>query len=335
MKKTCLVIVFLTVSILGNMNSFAAKTVNDSIPNPVWGIFSPLYFSGGNGYHTPQKDWPWKKLNLIIISFAHVYPANSDTDFKHIVPGTASNVQSAYVLGYENARNNWKDVKPPSKGDFDVDRIKKIVDMAKNSETGNSSTKFLISLGWGSNDDWTKISTDLTSGANKFPDSVVKYITTNNLDGFDIDWETPNGTITQENFTKVCQNIRIALDSQGQKDGKLYIFSITPAEYTSLTETNLKYFDLINPQSYYGNGADYVNNLTGDTYKVSEDNITLGMSIESDDDLSVKAMNTLKNLFIDNDLRGLYIWNMGDDEMNNFKYINEFLNKKTIPTVPK
>lgn len=198
-------------------------------PTPVAGTYYPIYNSGTNQYIPPTPDMPLDKVSVIFVAFAHAYADGKGA-----------------VLRLE------ADNEPP--------RLAGLVRFARQANPG---IKILISLGWGHND-WTYIASDYANGINEFPGSVVALIRQYGLDGFDIDDESistdprypdSSGVILQSQFNAVIQNLRNALDAAGAEDGKPYFLTVAPAGgVAQVTDDNMNFFDLINPQCYGGSG---------------------------------------------------------------------------------
>jgi hypothetical protein len=211
-----------------------------AFPTPYAGTYYPLYNSGVNQYIPPTPDMPFDKVSAIFAAFAHAYP----------------------VTGTNGAALQLEQGQPDEPA-----RLSGLVSFARKA---NPRIKILISLGWGTND-WTYISADFTNNVNNFPSSVVALIRQYQLDGFDIDDESINGSsgsISQSDFDAVIQNLRKALDSAGAADGKPYYLTITPADGSGQVDSaNMDCFDLINAQCY---GGSYPSNFTGLGYPLSQ-----------------------------------------------------------------
>lgn len=98
--------------------------------------------------------------------------------------------------------------------------------------------KLLISVGgW----DYSTYFSDVAStagGRDRFARSCASFLSEQQLDGIDLDWEYPvsgglSGTVhrpeDRENFTLLLQAIREHLDKQGEKDGRDYLLTIAGA----------------------------------------------------------------------------------------------------------
>jgi len=185
------------------------------------GTYYPIYNSGVGQYIPPETSMPFDKVSTIFVAFAH-----------------------AYQDGKQAAELRLQEDQP--------DEANRLSLLTKVAREVNPDVKILISLGWGMND-WTYISQDYNR-ENRFPASVVDLIRQYGLDGFDIDDESiggSSGSISQNDFNGVIQNIRDALDRASRKDGKPYYLTITPAfGNAQVSQKNVHNFDLINVQCY-------------------------------------------------------------------------------------
>lgn len=255
--------------------------MSQPFPTPYAGAYYPIYNSGPGQYIPPTSSMPFSKVSTILVAFAHAYPT-----------GTGS---SAALL--------LEDGQPDEPA-----RLQLLCSVARNA---NPNIKILISLGWGHND-WTYISEDYTSGANNFPASVVALIREYGLDGFDIDDEGINGSsgyITQPDFDAVVGNIRKALDTAGQADGKSYYLTITPAFGTAqVTQGNMGNFDLINTQCY---GGSYPSQFTALGYPAGQ--IAWGIDSEG-------CSSPFPSPSEYQGLAGIFNWTLSSDSECNFSY---------------
>lgn len=224
-------------------------------PLPVAMSFYPIYAGGaGPGYLTPTTSMPFNKVSSILISFAHPYPNDG-----HVYPNqtpcpTGTSPSDAYngpvTLQFER---NQPD---------EPQNLSAIVSVSKSV---NPHIKYLVALGYGAYD-WNCIAGDYIFNFNQFPPSVVNFIRSNNLDGFDIDDESlgtggsaNSGYISQANYDAVILNIRMQLDQASIADGKQYYLSTDLApindpnsiDGTNVSPANMNNFDLIMPQSYF------------------------------------------------------------------------------------
>lgn len=211
-----------------------------AFPTPYAGAYYPIYNSGPNQYLPPTSTMPFDQVSALFVAFAHAYPF-----------GTSGAAQLLLEEGQP-------------------DEPARLTGLTAVARSVNPGIKILISLGWGHND-WTYISEDYTSGANHFPASVLSLIRQYQLDGFDIDDESINGSsgsITQSNFDAVIQNLRDTLDEGSATDGKPYYLTITPAGgHAQVDSTNMGCFDLINAQCY---GGSYPKDFTALGYPLNQ-----------------------------------------------------------------
>jgi chitinase len=253
-------------------------------PTPYAGTYYPIYNSGVNQYIPPSPDMPFNNVSAIFVAFAHAYPVGNT---------------SAAELLLEQGQPE------------EPTRLPLLTSVARGVNPG---IKILISLGWGHND-WTYISNDYTSGANNFPSSVVALIRQYQLDGFDIDDESINGSsgfITQPDFGAVIQNLRNALDSASATDGKPYYLTITPAFGNAQVDTvNMGCFDLINAQCY---GGSFPNNFTDLGYPLNQ--IAWGINTEG-----CSPSYPSKPQY--EGLAGIFNWTMSADSACNYKYTQQ------------
>lgn len=255
-----------------------------AFPTPYAGTYYPIYNSGVNQYITPTQDMPFDKVSAIFVAFAHAYPVGSSN-------------------GAELLLEQGQPEEPA--------RLSLLTSVARQVNPG---IKILISLGWGHND-WTYISADYTSGTNNFPASVVALIREYQLDGFDIDDESINGSsgsISQSDFDAVIQNLRSALDAASAADGKPYYLTITPAFGTAQVDTaNMDCFDLINAQCY---GGSFPNDFTSLGYPLSQ--IAWGIDTEG-------CSPVFPNRSQYQGLAGIFNWTMSADSACNYRYTQQ------------
>ena len=88
----------------------------------------------------------------------------------------------------------------------------------------------------------------------QFAQSSVQFMTQNGFDGIDIDWEFP-GSNDSSNFTRLLQELRNQLDSQGAADGRNYQLTIAaPAGAKNIANLQLSQIhpllDWINLETY-------------------------------------------------------------------------------------
>lgn len=262
------------------------------------GTFYPLYNSGVKQWIEPTDSMPFDKVSAIYAAFAHAYPQGNGA-----------------IVDFEQGQTAQQA------------RLQELEAAARGK---NAEINVLISLGWG-HDDWTFISDDIESGTNSFVPSVVQFLRTNDLDGFDIDNEEiggKSGEISQADFDAVIANLRTALDAASAEDGKTYLLTITPAgnndntgglQDTQVDAANAGKFDLINIQNYYNGsrnwGADFRKALKSINYPAGQ--IAAGIDTEN---CSPKFPSYAG-------LAGLFDWTMSaDSACDNFKYTLKIAN---------
>ncbi len=203
---------------------------------------------------------PYELWDITFIAFLHTYLKNG-----------------VYVADYENARGRDDDQQPipPAPGDTDRDRIRQLREAALQA---NPEMKFIISLGWGLE--------DFANGARnprEFASSVGDIIEENNLDGFDVDFESVS--IERDAFRAVSQALRSELDARGDRMQKRLFLTITPAQEVDLTVVN-QYYDYVQMQSYDAENDERFppSEIVGQG--VDPAKILFGRDIEGDDTLS-------------------------------------------------
>lgn len=262
-----------------------------SFPTAYAGSYYPIYNSGVNQYIVPNSTFPFDQISTLLVAFAHAYPMGKNQYYQD---------QAGLAL----------EVGQPD----EPFRLQNLVQVAKQV---NPEIKILISLGWGHND-WTYISQDY-NGANIFPQTIVDLIRTYKLDGFDIDDESiggSSGSISQDDFTGVVQNIKKTLTNAGNTDGKYYYFTITPAGTSFdrnqgvntprayITNDNILCFDIINTQNYGGSSyADFKNFPNADPK-----NFAYGINTEGCSPAFPDSSET-------DSLAGMFNWTMSADSV--------------------
>jgi hypothetical protein len=176
-------------------------------------VFNEIY---DDDFDKNNAGAPYDKFDIIYVAFAHIDPVTHQLDFETKV-GKDIERQRLEVL-----KNNTQALRAAGK------------------------LKLVISLGWGEQEsiDGTPL---IEAYIDTVAPSVPQFLEQNGLDGFDIDYETPQFT-SSEKFQEVAQKIRAAL-------GSSYLFTITPNNVTNLDGPTLnQYFDYINAQSYNADG---------------------------------------------------------------------------------
>lgn len=263
-----------------------------AFPTPVAASFYPIYNSGVNQYIPPTPAMPFAVVSALFVAFAHAYP----------VGGTgAAELQLEQGQPEEPARLQL------------LTSVARVV---------NPAIKILISLGW-EHGDWSYIAADYTSGANNFPASVVALVRQYQLDGFDIDDESINGSsgsISQPDFDAVIQNIRQALDAASAADGKPYYMTITPASGTGQVDAqNMGCFDLINPQCY---GGSFPSDFTALGYPLAQ--IAWGIDTE-------ECSPSFPDQSQYQGLAGIFNWTMSSDSACDYKYTQQIASDVGYP----
>ena len=161
----------------------------------------------------------------------------------------------------------------------DPKRFKKL----RSLKSKNPSLKLLISVGgWANASKFSKIAASDSTRA-QFAQSTLQFLRKYELDGIDLDWESPknNGASTfspqdKENFTLLLAEIRQKLDSFSAKTNHTYLLSIATAansEYLQNIEISktAKNVDFINIMCYDYHGdwdastSHHTNLLTSET----------------------------------------------------------------------
>ena len=120
-----------------------------------------------------------------------------------------------------------------------------IINALQDLRAENPNMKIVTSIGgWSKSGNFSTVTADPTIRA-KFVEKVMKFVEYTNMDFVDIDWEypgdarqpdkvdnkndegTPNATAAdKENYIKLLQDLRTALDKQGKRLGKPYELSV-------------------------------------------------------------------------------------------------------------
>ncbi|WP_243711548.1 glycosyl hydrolase family 18 protein [Paenibacillus sp. BK033] len=133
----------------------------------------------------------------------------------------------------------------------------------------NPHLKLMISVGgWSWSNNFSNMAgTEETRRA--FANSVVKFLRAYKLDGVDIDWEYPveggeddnsRSPLDKENFGRMAQAVREALDAAGSEDGKYYLQTIAAGQgdnfvvHSNLGESSDD-LDFINIMTYDYSGS--------------------------------------------------------------------------------
>jgi len=228
---------------------------------------------------------PYELWDITLIAFLHTYRKGD-----------------AYVADYENARglDDQQRPIPPAPGDTDRDRIRQLREAALRT---NAAMKFIISLGWG-HDDFSNGAQNPT----QFASSVGNIVEENDLDGFDIDFESD--AIEPDDFRAVSHALRAELDARATRMRKQLYLTITPAQLSIDLAVVNQYYDYLQMQSYDAPNDDVVppTNIVGGNVESSK--ILFGRDIESGDTLS-SARYGIPDVVAyvrENDLAGLMGW---------------------------
>jgi GH18 family chitinase len=208
-----------------------------------------------------ELDPPYELWDMTFIAFLHTYREGD-----------------VYVVDYENARGQDDQQRPipPVPGDTDRDRIRQLREAALAT---NPAMKFIVSLGWGRN--------DFSNGAQnptEFASSVGDIVEENELDGFDIDFESDS--LEPDAFRAVSQALRAELDARGARMRKQLYLTITPAKLGIDLEVVNRYYDYVQMQTYDAPQDDVLppSNIVG--RQVDASRILFGRDIESGDTLA-------------------------------------------------
>jgi hypothetical protein len=204
---------------------------------------------------------PYELWDVTLIAFLHTYQKGD-----------------VYVADFENARglDDQQRPIPPAPGDTDRDRIRQLRGAALAT---NPAMKFVISLGWGQN--------DFSNGARnpiEFASSVGDIVEENDLDGFDIDFESDS--IEPDAFRALSAALRAELDARAARMGKRLYLTITPAPLSIDLAVVDQYYDYLQMQSYDAPHDDVVPPMNIVGGKVESTKIVFGRDIESGDTLS-------------------------------------------------
>jgi GH18 family chitinase len=204
---------------------------------------------------------PYQLWDMTFIAFLHTYRKGD-----------------VYVADYENARGHDDQQRPipPAPGDTDRDRIRQLREAALRT---NPAMKFIISLGWGRD--------DFSNGAQnptEFASSVGNIVVENDLDGFDIDFESDS--IEPDAFGAVSRALRAELDARATRMGKQLYLTITPAQLGVDLVIVDQYYDYVQMQSYDAphDMAFSPTNVVG--REIASTKIFYGRDIEGGDTLS-------------------------------------------------
>lgn len=189
-------------------------------------------------YQTLIENDVYQAVDILNLSFVTTLPTSSTT-----VP-TGDGSSYTIEIGAVN---------PPHPGGLtNQDYMNNII---RDSRANNPEIKLAVTLNWGDPTLLANIfsNTDFTpkQNAENFAANLTAYLNAMNLDGFDIDWESPiSSSITQEQFTLLADAIRASFDTV--TDRHLYL-TLSPAEVGSLDGDAVnRDFDFVNLQLYSG-----------------------------------------------------------------------------------
>ena len=257
------------------------------------GTFYPLYNSGPGQWIVPTSSMPFDKVSDILVAFAHAYPKGKGAtlEFEENQPKEAA-------------------------------RLAQLEHVAR---AKNRHIKILVTLGWGHRD-WDYIAHDRANKAGLFVPSVIAFLKSNHLDGFDIDDESigwpDTGTISQHDFDAVVGELRHELD-KASAPGHTFYLVITPAgdsdepggiDRTQIDAANVKKFDWINLQTYWSSiwSENMIDALTA--LKYPRERIAVGVNTERCHPDFPYSYDGLK---------GIFNWNMSGDSACKFTYTKQ------------
>ncbi|MDX2170543.1 MAG: glycoside hydrolase family 18 protein [Deltaproteobacteria bacterium] len=175
-------------------------------------VFNEIY---DGDFDANNANAPYERFDIVYVAFAHIDRTTHALDFE-------------------------------AKVGKQVERERLAALKANTAELrAAGALKLVISLGWGeqeqvSDDDQTPL---LEAYIDEVAPSIRRFVDEYELDGFDIDYETPRFTSAAK-FREVAQKVRAAL-------GDDYLFTITPNNTDQLDGAALRrYFDYVNAQSY-------------------------------------------------------------------------------------
>ena len=196
------------------------------------------------GYDDPQSDYQrlitqnvYRSVDILFICFATTVPTSSST-----VP-TGNGDFYTLQMGA---------VDPPHPGGLtNQDYMDNVI---RDSRANNPDIKIAMTLIWGDGDVISNIfaNSNFTpeENAENFAANLMAYLQHYELDGFDIDWESPlSDDTTPEQFRLLVT----AIGTQFRKQDKKYYLTFSPAEVGNLdAETVNSYFDFVTLQLYSG-----------------------------------------------------------------------------------
>jgi hypothetical protein len=135
----------------------------------------------------------------------------------------------------------------------------------RDARNANPDIKILVTLNYQPENLISQIftSSDYEGDAAQFADNLMAYLKYYNLDGFDIDWESPlSSWTTQEQFKYLINAIGDRFRQEKQHTGKKYYLTISPAVANNLDADAINNnVDFLNLQLY--SGFTYPDKFTG------------------------------------------------------------------------
>ena len=233
-------VLFVLLAFMFSVSSGFAAAAKPAATTPgIVAAFNEVYDGNSTLVNTPSSQ-NYKQIDFMYVAFVHVNAVGSTNYDANLKLGT---------LTWENTPYKPSTFSGTGK-EWEASAYKNMYTLA---HAQNPNMKFIVSLGWGSK--FNDIPT-IEDNLNTFTQSLVAFIKQQKsdgapVDGFDIDYETPQFKST-ESFNTVAKAIRTALDAQGKLDGKHYYFTISPNNTYNLDGATLNStcFDWINVQSY-------------------------------------------------------------------------------------
>ena len=285
-------------------SSFAQETsFSTNVTSAKRGSFYPIYNSGAGQWIEPTAQMPFKQIDFLYIAFSHIYPT-------------------------KNGLGAFMDLEGPRDANGEYHEKTNLSQLVQFSRQQNKDIKLIISVGWG-HQDWSYVQNDFANRVGGFVPSVVKFIRDNKLDGIDIDDESigsnlsdcqaSTGCISDVNFDSFIRELRTALNQASQQDRKAYYITITPAgdnpvgaaNYlsTHININNIKYFDLINLQSYWA--EDWSKKMQAKLQSVGYPLHKISYGINAEKGCQLQESNIVVGT-------GIFSWNLSEDSKCNY-----------------
>jgi hypothetical protein len=195
----------------------------------------------GTSYKSPTSSYQslitygvYNYLDMVNICFANTVPTSATT-----VPAGDG---STYTIELQTATH--------PDGYTNQDYMDWLIQDARNT---NPNIKVLITLGYGANEFTQIFSSDPSQwqqNATDYANNLVAYLKNYDLDGFDVDWESPvSSTTPKKQFEILFTAIRTAFNAQGRP----YYLTLSPAAVGTLDASTVNSaFDFVNLQLYSG-----------------------------------------------------------------------------------